>query len=73
MTPSLEIRDEAAKLYDAAWAFNDKLRLAEDSGANPYGPFTTLIGKRSIGRTIPTFLRASTMAMARAARNTPTR
>ena len=33
MIPSLEIREEAAKLYDTAWACSDKLNLAEDSGA----------------------------------------
>ncbi len=34
MVVSLEIREHAAKLYTEAWSFNDKLRLAEDSGAN---------------------------------------
>lgn len=33
MTPSLEIREEAARLFDEAWAQSDAINTAEDAGA----------------------------------------
>lgn len=34
MTPSLEIRNEAARLHDLAWSYDDKIVKAEDRGAS---------------------------------------
>ena len=34
MTPSLEIREHAAKLFTEAWAWSDRLNAAEDNGAS---------------------------------------
>ncbi len=33
MTPSLEIRQEAARLFDEAWARSDAINATEDAGA----------------------------------------
>lgn len=33
MTPSLDLREQAATLYIAAWSYDDKIVYAEDHGA----------------------------------------